>query len=153
MGCRAQPVRYPISRTVQQMTRETRMGQPSYTEFRILPGTLVHPKLSSQVRRGAGSSSPRDPCCRERTRVLALLLRLKGRCRCVSSALHVTPARHRESYVGRETLNKACPPALDCQYPKAHPSLRGSLAPSKMPSSRIRMACAPPMAVSGIETS
>ena len=26
MGCRAQPVRYPISRTVQQMTRETRMG-------------------------------------------------------------------------------------------------------------------------------
>ena len=37
MGCRAQPVRYPISRTVQQMTRETRMGQPSYTEFRILP--------------------------------------------------------------------------------------------------------------------
>jgi len=37
MGCRAQPVRYPISRTVQQMTRETCMGQPSYTEFRILP--------------------------------------------------------------------------------------------------------------------
>ncbi len=44
MGCRAQPVRYPISRTVQQMTRETRMGQPSYTEFRILPFPrhLVH---------------------------------------------------------------------------------------------------------------
>ncbi len=41
MGCRAQPVRYPISRTVQQMTRETRMGQPSYTEFRILPATLA----------------------------------------------------------------------------------------------------------------
>ena len=41
MGCRAQPVRYPISRTVQQMTRETRMGQPSYTEFRILPGPVV----------------------------------------------------------------------------------------------------------------
>ena len=37
MGCRAQPVRYPVPRTVQQMTRETRMGQPSYTEFRILP--------------------------------------------------------------------------------------------------------------------
>ena len=37
MGCRAQPVRYPISRTVQQMTREIRMGWPSYTEFRILP--------------------------------------------------------------------------------------------------------------------
>ena len=36
MGCRAQPVRYPISRTVQQMTRETRMGQPSYTEDRTL---------------------------------------------------------------------------------------------------------------------
>ena len=43
MGCRAQPVRYPISRTVQQMTRETRMGQPSYTEFRILPNTVVLP--------------------------------------------------------------------------------------------------------------
>ena len=41
MGCRAQPVRYPISRTVQQMTRETRMGQPSYTEFRILPPLFV----------------------------------------------------------------------------------------------------------------
>ena len=41
MGCRAQPVRYPISRTVQQMTRETRMGQPSYTEFRILPEQLL----------------------------------------------------------------------------------------------------------------
>ena len=42
MGCRAQPVRYPISRTVQKMTRETRMGQPSYTEFRILPISLIH---------------------------------------------------------------------------------------------------------------
>ena len=30
----------PISRTVQQMTRETRMGQPSYTEFRILPRAM-----------------------------------------------------------------------------------------------------------------
>ena len=46
MGCRAQPVRYPISRTVQQMTRETRMGQPSYTEFRILP---IHPHISDLV--------------------------------------------------------------------------------------------------------
>ena len=46
MGCRAQPVRYPISRTVQQMTRETRMGQPSYTEFRILPCPLRFLHLS-----------------------------------------------------------------------------------------------------------
>ena len=52
MGCRAQPVRYPISRTVQKMTRETRMGQPSYTEFRILPsglfklGMILKSKLS-----------------------------------------------------------------------------------------------------------
>ena len=46
MGCRAQPVRYPVPRTVQQMTRETRMGQPSYTEFRILP--LV--RLADQIK-------------------------------------------------------------------------------------------------------
>ncbi|MDA9979902.1 hypothetical protein N9E38_00515 [Yoonia sp.] len=26
MGCRTKPVRYPISRTVQQMTRQTSMG-------------------------------------------------------------------------------------------------------------------------------
>ena len=46
MGCRAQPVRYPISRTVQQMTRETRMGQPSYTEFRILPKLFLNLTIS-----------------------------------------------------------------------------------------------------------
>ena len=49
MGCRAQPVRYPISRTVQQMTRETRMGQPSYTEFRILPHDLANFKARLKV--------------------------------------------------------------------------------------------------------
>ena len=50
MGCRAQPVRYPISRTVQQMTRETRMGQPSYTEFRILPAILDPERLQQMTR-------------------------------------------------------------------------------------------------------
>ena len=49
MGCRAQPVRYPISRTVQQMTRETRMGQPSYTEFRILPFASVVDLLATII--------------------------------------------------------------------------------------------------------
>ena len=37
MGCGPKPVRYPIPRTVQQMTRFNRMGQNPYTEFRILP--------------------------------------------------------------------------------------------------------------------
>ncbi len=50
MGCRAQPVRYPISRTVQQMTRETRMGQPSYTEFRILPSFRVFARCLVKLR-------------------------------------------------------------------------------------------------------
>jgi hypothetical protein len=37
MGCGTKPVRYPIPRTVQQMTRFNRMGQNPYTESRILP--------------------------------------------------------------------------------------------------------------------
>ena len=56
MGCRAQPVRYPISRTVQQMTRETRMGQPSYTEFRILP--ILAASVPSSFMRSDGSALP-----------------------------------------------------------------------------------------------
>jgi hypothetical protein len=37
MGRRTKPVRYPITRTVQQMTRQICIGLASYTEFRILP--------------------------------------------------------------------------------------------------------------------
>ena len=62
MGCRAQPVRYPISRTVQQMTRETRMGQPSYTEFRILPiRMLIYAAFASKAN---GLFQPRAECLR-----------------------------------------------------------------------------------------
>jgi hypothetical protein len=37
-----QSVRYPIPRTVQQMTRQISIGEASYTELRILPSVAVH---------------------------------------------------------------------------------------------------------------
>jgi len=39
MGCCPQSVLLPIPRTVKQMSRQTRMGLSSYTEFRILPNS------------------------------------------------------------------------------------------------------------------
>jgi hypothetical protein len=40
MGCGAKPVRYSLSRTVQQVIRFNRMGQAPYTDSRILPNAL-----------------------------------------------------------------------------------------------------------------
>ena len=51
MGCCTKPVRYPIPRAVQQMTRQSRMGYPSNTEFRTFP-TLA-PHLRAPCMQGA----------------------------------------------------------------------------------------------------
>ena len=50
MGCRTKPVRYPIPRTVQQMTRQNRMGCASYTEFRILPVDMAFGMLATGLQ-------------------------------------------------------------------------------------------------------
>jgi len=41
MGCRKKPIRYPVPRTVQQVTRFNRMGQSPYTKFRIVPRPMA----------------------------------------------------------------------------------------------------------------